>query len=144
VPYFNDLESYVTAIDKNPLVLTVGWLDASHAFANGSIDASCLERLKALERMPWEPYYTTGMHFCELCPQKKAAGTQTIWIPGEHCVFVSPTLVTHYIDTHHYRPPEEYISSVIGCPPMHSDEYFAKLAKHGVIGSAPPWASSKR
>src|SRR5205085_4860243 len=109
--HYFDLEPFISERIYNPHIVSVGWLHPAHSFTIGEVDATFLERLKALSRMPWEPYYTAGVHICELCPVNGATGTQTIWVPGETVVYVAPKLIIHYVEKHAYKPPDVFINA---------------------------------
>jgi hypothetical protein len=47
-----------------------------------------------------------GLHFCELCGN--AAGTGEIEVVAPTAIYVAPVLIIHYVELHHYRPPEEF------------------------------------
>jgi hypothetical protein len=139
--HYVDLSPYVTLKTANPRAVAVGWLAKDHSFTSGPAAPELVARLEALVRSrPWEPYYTVGPHFCEFCPPQTAGGTQTLWIPGEAHVYVSPSLIAHYVGAHGYQPPDCYVSAVLACPSMHSEDYFRELARHGIVGKRPPWA----
>jgi hypothetical protein len=46
-------------------------------------------------------------------------------------VYVAPELVVHYIESHGYQPPEEFIAAVMACPPQESAEFFGMLRPFG-------------
>ena len=142
--HYVDLTPYITLKIDNPQVVAVGWIDGSHPFPTGSVDSAFLTRLRSLSREAWEPYMTPGIHFCELCPPRTASGSQTIWIPGDAQIFVSPELIIHYVERHEYRPPDRYIAAVLACPAMNSPSYFQGLARHGVFGAPYPWMEKGR
>jgi hypothetical protein len=49
-------------------------------------------------------------------------------VPYNHTLFVAPELIIHYINAHHYRPPEIFCEAVLGCAPMRSQDYRRALA----------------
>jgi hypothetical protein len=51
-------------------------------------------------------------------------GRLNLFVPGEGCVYVAPSLIAHYIRTHAYVPPQEFVEAVLRCPEMHSEEYL--------------------
>ncbi len=51
-------------------------------------------------------------------------GQLNLFIPGEGCVYVAPSLIAHYIRSHRYAPPAEFVEAVLECPEMHSEEYL--------------------
>ena len=46
-------------------------------------------------------------------------------------IYVAPELIAHYIDAHEYRPPDEFVESVLKCPRMSTKEYFKALRRSG-------------
>ena len=37
----------------------------------------------------------------------------------------------HYIDAHHYKPPDIFIEATMACPEMRSMDYFRMLLANG-------------
>ena len=56
--------------------------------------------------------------------QVLSMGQLNLFVPGEGCVYVAPSLIAHYIRTHGYAPPGEFVEAVLQCPEMHSEEYL--------------------
>jgi hypothetical protein len=54
-------------------------------------------------------------------------GAANLWVPGEGCVYVAPSLIAHYIRVHRYVPPREFVDAVMRCPEMGSEEYRRAL-----------------
>ena len=140
--YYPDLStcSYFESSDK---LVAVGWLDERHPFDRGAVSAQFVDKLAALLRGAWELMVFCGPHFCPYCPPSNGlrfGGSRNLFIPGEHCVYVAPELIQHYISNHEYKPPEEFVRAVERCPEMNSKEYFSGLARFGIQGEAPPWA----
>jgi hypothetical protein len=50
-----------------------------------------------------------------------------LYVPADDAIYVAPYMLTHYIDTHAYRPPEVFLSAVERCPAVGSAAYFAAL-----------------
>ena len=50
-------------------------------------------------------------------------GTANLWIPGDGCVYVAPSLIAHYIRAHRYAPPQTFVEAVLRCPDIHTEEY---------------------
>ena len=133
VTYQEDL-SPCTYFDRDPAtvyskyLLAVGWLDADKPYRQGSISPGLRAKLGELLVNPWNPFATLGVHECNFCGRRGGpSGWRTLFIPGERGVFAAPELIHHYIDHHHYRPPDEFCEALESCPPMRSDEYVARL-----------------
>lgn len=131
--HFPELSPYTYGL-RMPLmdVLNVGWLDRSMPFPKGVVPALVMDRLKGWFEVG-RVNLMRGIHECNLCRAEQwpplplrdhpwiTIGTRTvllghweIWIPGrDGKVFASPALVIHYIDTHQYCPPKEYIDAVL-------------------------------
>jgi len=50
-------------------------------------------------------------------------GINNLFVPGEGCIYGSPSMIAHYIEAHGYAPPEEFIAAVLRCPDMRSEAY---------------------
>ena len=122
-------------------LLAIGWLERGHDFPRGEADRRIFDRLEDFRRDPWQPILAAGPHQCDLCTYEGAFGTKNIFVPGAGKLFACPELITHYMNTHQYLPPEEFLSAVLACPPMKSMEYLkAVLANGGRILMKPPGA----
>lgn len=132
--YIPDL-SQCTYVGDSPNLVAVGWLDAPHPFTSGDAPDGLVDRLGALIRDAWNPFYFMGYHACTLCPENelwslnnKPLGCANLWLPGDEVIYVAPSLVIHYIYNHSYLPPQEFIDAVERCPAMGSVEYLEAIA----------------
>jgi len=55
--------------------------------------------------------------------QSVEMGTNNLWVPGEGCVYVAPSLIAHYIRAHRYAPPPEFVGAILRCSDIHTEEY---------------------
>lgn len=109
-------------------VLNVGWLARGHTFPVGRVPEAFVDVLRCLVKSPENLY--RGYHSCEFCPEPPividAEGRRVIPPPGETMgngeirvagsnglVYVAPVLVLHYVETHNYLPPKEFIDAVM-------------------------------
>jgi hypothetical protein len=119
-----------------PLCLTVGWLDATHPYPQGTPAALFIERFWAFCDAPVHP--TFGIHDCELCEPPTTVyqvqrGDETIYLGtaeirvfgSDAKVYAAPTLIYHYVVDHNYLPPAEFIQAVLVGPLPNSAEYQA-------------------
>lgn len=104
---------------------------------------------------PWQPMglVTAGFHERDLCRISRgraqlqyagrpiSMGTLNLYVPYRGSIFVSPSLMAHYVDAHEYAPPEIYQIAVLECPPMRSIEYLRAILKNGPPGFAGPGAT---
>ena len=98
-----------------------------------------------------------GHHECELCPVQADRletfderhrierdglvvdfGATNLFVPGEGCVYVAPSMIVHYVDSHNYEPPTAFWQAVMKCPEMGSEAYKEALVVNGP--SSEGWA----
>jgi hypothetical protein len=51
-------------------------------------------------------------------------------------MFASPNLVFHYIQQHHYLPPDDFIRAVLKEPGPSSPDYIARLKALSLLGAS--------
>lgn len=142
--YFADLDPLTYFPVPDPSALrAVGWLTRGEEFTTGTVSAQFFERLCALLISPWQPFATAGAHRCDLCqfsggPAQMVVGGTTVslgvtnvFVPGDHCIYVAPSLIAHYVDSHAYSPPPEFIQAVLGCADTRTMEYKKLLISNG-------------
>jgi hypothetical protein len=126
--YFADLSSYEYGReDPRPDVVNIGWLSVDFPVTKGKTSDAFLVRLRQLVQAPVNLY--RGAHLCEFCPPPPVkvteGGLRLIEPPpgtsgnGEIRVsdrsgitYVAPVLILHYVETHGYLPPLEFILAV--------------------------------
>lgn len=130
---------------QTPLT-AVGWLDPAHPYPHGQIERPTVIKLFQLLENPWQPVVLMGIHCCGWCyvsggpatvvyhpsgPESfrgaVSVGCNNLFVPGDGVVYAAPSLILHYIDAHHYRPPAAFLAAVEACPPMGSQEYLNAL-----------------
>lgn len=105
-----------------------------------------MRKLAELLVVPWQPVITMGKHDCPFCRFTGGPadfsfegldvqlGVRNIFIPADGFLFVAPSLILHYIDSHGYSPPSEFQQAVVACPPTRSMEYLRAIVKNGPKG----------
>jgi hypothetical protein len=123
-------------------LIAIGWLEPEHEYSRGTVQADFFRALVHLLIAPWQPAVAAGRHTCRLCrftggPSALQygdlaikVGAANLFVPSATCIFVAPSLVAHYIDSHGYAPPAEYQQAVLSCPPMRSIAYLQGIRKH--------------
>jgi hypothetical protein len=132
--YYPDLTPYDYGMTEYKDALNIGWLEIGHEFPIGDFPEK-EELLRRLEAKKIENKYR-GFHGCEFCENDKFANKfnpERITNPnfveppekewhvgnGEYIVqwngktYSAPVLVVHYIKSHNYKPPQEFIDAVM-------------------------------
>src|SRR5262249_39120956 len=121
----------VTMIDAGGHVRAIGWLSSKHPFTEGEVPAEFLARLKEFARrwpsstgaLGWSIFW--GLHQCELCHRFMAKGN--LGVPSGRLLFVAPEMLSHYVEAHRYRPPDEFIAAVMQSPLPGTIKYWAAV-----------------
>lgn len=104
----------------HPRLIAVGWLARGEAFSRGPVSDAFVDSLISLLEDPWQPSVTAGAHRCEFCRisggpvqllragRSIHLGALNLYAPDEGKIYVSPSLIAHYIDAHEYAPPDIY------------------------------------
>lgn len=140
--YFKDLDicTYHTgpfdAKNWAAPLLAVGWLEHPHEFTAGDSPNGLLLRLNQLveqTRSTYSHYTFRGGADCSYCLAAHLKSPGPIWsqenifVPGSDAIYVAPGGIVHYVETHSYLPPTDFIDSVLRCPDFHSKEYAEAL-----------------
>jgi hypothetical protein len=117
----------VTQIDRGAHVRAVGWLSAAQPFPLGDVSTECLGRLLVFARH-WQASVkalgwgiSMGWHDCEWCSGATATGN--FGVPRRGLLYVAPQMLPHYIEVHHYRPPDQFLVALMESPVPGSAEY---------------------
>jgi len=127
IMYFKDLSRYD---NSNTNVYNIGWLDSNHIFNTGDSFNYILQKLISLENK-FSTNQTRGTHECNFCDdffegdyiilgKKMFLGSAELWIPNKEKtkIYAAPDLILHYIYTHSYLPPVEFIEAVEDFDPL--------------------------
>jgi hypothetical protein len=134
-------------------LLAVGWLEPGHDYRLGEVRTEFVLKLVDLLVNPWQPAIAMGRHPCGFCrlsggppsfrfenlaiSSEVRIGISNLWVPADGFLFVSPSLILHYMDAHGYSPPDEFQMAVMACPQMRSMDYLKALKKHGPMEILP-------
>jgi hypothetical protein len=117
--YYPDM-GMKTMIDEGEHIRAVGWLHQSIPYVQGDVTATFLERLRDFVRL-CEPSRDAlgwgiimGPHCCEFCDNCMRGAN--FGVPDGPILFVTPSMVDHYIEVHRYLPPADFISAVLRSP----------------------------
>src|ERR1041384_2740196 len=109
------------------MLVAVGWLEQGRPFETGRVEPDVYSKLVELFKQPWEPGTFMGPHGCDLCLYESTLGSRNLFVPTADRAFVCPELITHYMNAHSYRPPDEFCQAVLRCPEMRSKAYLKAL-----------------
>ncbi len=130
--HFEDLSDCDYFGDERAQTLkAVGWLDNEKMFRTGRIEPELFAKLKTLLIDPWQPFVFGGCHECELCQFDAPFGHANLFVPNGSTIFVCPELIVHYIASHFYRPPDEFLSALANCPDTRTIQYKKLLLESG-------------
>jgi hypothetical protein len=122
--HFKDLSPYTYCLPRDipegvnlgclESALNVGWLESGYAFDVGPTPRRFRWKLGKLAKDIKNPMW--GFHECSLCdgPGGKTQGNGEIHVTGsDGIMYIAPELILHYIDTHDYLPPKEFVDAVL-------------------------------
>lgn len=122
--HFPDLSEYSYSPADRPII-NIGWLGRGNSFTTGDIDEDSWDELVRLASEPVN--VMRGLHDCEFCDMESpirvpseysprgfaSLGTGEVRVRGfGDCCYAAPTLLLHYIRSHGYLPPEEFIQAI--------------------------------
>ncbi|WUS99422.1 hypothetical protein OHA46_23300 [Streptomyces sp. NBC_00708] len=126
MPYYRDLSVYTYSNSVIPK-LNVGWLGRCHSFAKGSTDPEVMDVLAFQVMMPRSR--GRGRYPCYFCATFRIRGVvASAEIDGveyhlgsaeihafsrDGDIFAAPDLIYHYIGSHGYRPPDEFMLALM-------------------------------
>lgn len=126
IMFFTDLTKYEYGL-PHPIedVVNIGWLEKMSSFETAKPSAIFIARLHAWTAVA-RVNLLRGYHECGFCSGIKERpsvdidgvriwlGSSEIWIPGkEGRVYAAPDLLIHYIESHQYEPPQEFMEAVL-------------------------------
>jgi len=137
--FFEDLSvyEYFHARYFRPGTKNVGWLGLGHEFNTAEPDEELLNVLWNVCKV--SVVQTRGLHDCEFCPfgtsrhaerngEGLLLGSSEIRVfSREGMIYAAPTLIYHYVKSHKYRPPAEFLKALAEGPLPPSREYFQRL-----------------
>ena len=122
--HFKDLTPYEFYLSfKLTDVLNVGWLTSDSCFEKRAPSRFLVDKLTNILLSDDPHEFRVNpircVHSCNLCGAHEFStpfiGSCELWIPAGVTggYFAAPSLIIHYIEAHHYRPPEDFDESVI-------------------------------
>lgn len=93
-------------------VVSIGWLDTSHTIPAAAHHPVILEAIRARLALIEVEHVGLGVHTCPFC-KMEGTGEYRFYNPQKRRGYVAPALFFHYMDEHHYAPPQEFIQAVL-------------------------------
>lgn len=103
--------------------LNVGWLQKGQPFTIGKVPEGFLEKLQTYLTSDFTVFHYMGDHDCEFCNKRESASCEIRTVSIDGTVYAAPELIKHYIESHGYLPPQEFIDSVMNGINPGSKEY---------------------
>ena len=138
--YFPDLSPcrYFDGLFLDRLI-AIGWLEPGNEYQKGGVSKEFVKALVTLLKDPWEPLMALGYHCCSFCRLKEEfstykdhelpLGARNVYIIGNDQVYIAPSLVEHYIESHEYQPPLDFQEAVMLAAKTRKKDYEKKLKK---------------
>jgi hypothetical protein len=136
--FYEDLSTYTyhDSAFYRPGTNNVGWLGLGHEFERAELPNELLNIVWTFCRKSFAQ--TRGIHQCEFCNddssyaerdgERLLLGTSEIRVfsPTQE-IYAAPTLIYHYMKSHFYKPPDQFIAAIKQGPSPESPEYLARL-----------------
>jgi len=94
-------------------VVSIAWLDTSHTIPTVAHHPALLDAIRTRLANLEVEHITLGFHTCPFCSDAFGSGEYRFYNPATHRGYVAPALFFHYMDEHHYAPPQEFIKAVL-------------------------------
>jgi hypothetical protein len=95
-------------------------------------------------KKPWQPLVPAGFELCRFCrfshgtaklryrDVEISIGSNNLFVPDKGRVFVAPSTIAHYVDSHEYQPPSEFQAAVVRSSRLSSIEYIKEMKANGI------------
>ena len=122
---YEDFTNYTYMESRETNTYNIGWLEGSGDITKGKVSQKFLDNLWEYVKCPI--YQTRGLHCNETldkagsyfkavyngCEIKLGDAEIRVIDKQNACVYAAPNLILHYIISHDYLPPEQFINAVI-------------------------------
>jgi hypothetical protein len=138
--YFPDLSEYEYFPESRGAgAKNVGWLQRGYAFDTTKWSGRMLDLLWSFCSV--SVMQTRGKHSCDLCQPAALVSAERNGISldlgsseirvfsRQGDIYAAPTLIYHYVNTHQYAPPGEFLRALQEGPKPPAPEYFEELEK---------------
>jgi len=115
----NKMRSENGMIEEDFKIVAIGYLDSLEEFEKGGVSHNFLMKLRVL----WNEGGATmslGFHECPFCEggfgtgERAQSSSEKVLVDRENKVkYCFPWMIFHYINCHHFLPPQEFIEFVM-------------------------------
>lgn len=141
--YFPDLSLYSYSRSQDAkIAYNVGWLSSEYSYPQGNVPQEFIDRLWIYCGIFVNPM--RGYSRCELCKEPtewpvtvtyngkslNLGSAEIRVIDKDSRIYASPNLIFHYVFTHKYLPPKEFINAVLTGWLPDSQEYNSLKMKY--------------
>ena len=142
--YFEDMSPCTYFGDWSDRLISIGWLSPGKGFAIGDVSEEFFVALFSMLKKPWQPFVTPGHEPCKFCRftngspelrylgEEVYIGSNNLFVPDGKKAFVAPSSIIHYVDSHGYRPPDEFQAAVLRECANSSIDLFKELKSIGI------------
>lgn len=85
-----------------------------------------------LGKISWPEDARTRSNRADRHGQARLIGSAEIRAFGDDVIYAAPTLIYHYVLVHHYKPPSDFVRTLLTGPRPDTDAYRALLAQHSI------------
>ncbi len=129
--WFEDLTECAYFGNILPTRITVGWLEDGKSYTRGETLGEIVEKIHEFNKTSGMYVRFLGYHECDFGDFVNIElGATTILIAYKNKVYVCPTLITHYIESHSYLPPDEFVEAVLNYDHQYAMEYFKQIREN--------------
>lgn len=129
--WYEDLTECDYAYVILPSRIAVGWLEKGKPYTTGETGREIVEKIYEFNKTPGMYMRFLGYHECDFCDFVSIElGSTTLLIAYKNKVYVCPALIAHYIESHSYFPPTEFIEAVLNYDHQFAMEYFKKIREN--------------
>lgn len=124
--WYEDLSKCGYFDDYFPTI-AVGFLENGKPFSKGETSVKILEKIYEFNKTSGMYHRFLGYHLCDFCDYVNVElGATTIWLAYKDKIYVFPMLITHYIESHSYLPPPEFMEAILNYNHEYSMNYLKK------------------
>ncbi|MEK7724622.1 MAG: hypothetical protein AAB336_09765 [Acidobacteriota bacterium] len=111
--------------------IAVGFLENGKSYTKGETANEVVEKIYEFNKTSGMYYRFLGYHQCDFCGFVNIElGATTILLAYKDKIYAFPMLITHYIESHSYLPPAEFIEAVLNYNHEYAMDYLRKIVEN--------------